>query len=162
MEALTYVVPVFIIGIPLLMITGVSLMAFRAVGRSRRLRAAWSSGHTAEGRCLRTYTTTSGGGGDTSVTTTMHHVYEFTARDGYVIRFEEEDGPGTVLQGDHVTVYYHPDRPENATARPPARGRLNANLGCALAFFGVFVAGCVGFIVVALAMFFSQTADQLP
>ncbi|MFJ5302259.1 DUF3592 domain-containing protein [Streptomyces sp. NPDC088350] len=141
MDALFYVIPVLIIAV----------LLFAAVGVIRRARAAnraWSSGLTAEARCLRTYTTTSGGSGDTSVTTRLNHVYEFTTREGRTVRFEERGGPGTVLEGDIVTVYYTADHPERATAEAPARGKLLARTGAALAFFGVFIAFCVGFIVV--------------
>ncbi len=113
MEALFYV-------IPLLMITLVVFGAVVVVRRSRRVSSAWNSGLTAEGRCLRTYTTTSGGG-DTMVSTTLHHVYEFTTREGRTVRFEEPNGPGTVLEGDVVTVHYTADHPEQATAHAPAR-----------------------------------------
>ncbi|WP_369186517.1 DUF3592 domain-containing protein [Streptomyces sp. R08] len=145
MEALFYV-------IPLLMIT---LAVFGAVGvvrRSRRVSSAWNSGLTAEGRCLRTYATTSGGG-DTMVSTTLHHVYEFTTREGRTVRFEEPNGPGTVLEGDIVTVHYTADHPEQATAHAPARGKLAAGTGCVLVFLGVFIAFCIGFMLVVHEMF---------
>ena len=145
MEALFYVVPV-------LMIVLVLFGAGAVIRRSRRVNSAWSSGLTAEGRCLRTYTTTSGGG-DTMVSTSLHHVYEFTTREGRTVRFEERNGPGTTLEGDIVTVYYAADHPEQATAHAPARGKLAAGAGCALVFFGVIVAFCVVFILVAHKMF---------
>ncbi|MEU5597333.1 DUF3592 domain-containing protein [Streptomyces sp. NPDC020298] len=145
MEALFYV-------IPLVMIAFVASIAIRLIGRSRQISNAWNSGLTAEARCLRSYTTTSGGG-DTSVTTTMHHVYEFTTHDGRTVRFDETNGPATTLEGDFVTVHYLPDRPEKATAHAPARGKLAASTGCMLAFFGVFIAGCVGFIFLAHFVF---------
>ncbi|WP_405840419.1 DUF3592 domain-containing protein [Streptomyces sp. NBC_01518] len=145
MEALFYVAPILII---VLVLCG----AVAVIRRSRRVNSAWSSGLTAEGRCLRTYTTTSGGG-DTMVSTSLHHVYEFTTREGRTVRFEERNGPGTTLEGDIVTVYYAADHPEQATAHAPARGKLAAGAGCALVFFGVIVAFCVLFILVAHKMF---------
>ncbi|MGQ4482518.1 DUF3592 domain-containing protein [Streptomyces sp. SAS_276] len=145
MEALFYV-------IPLLMITLVVFGAVGVVRRSRRVSSAWNSGLTAGGRCLRTYTTTSGGG-DTMVSTTLHHVYEFTTREGRTVRFEESDGPGTVLEGDIVTVHYTADHPEQATAHAPARGKLAAGTGCVLVFLGVFIAFCIGFMLVVHEMF---------
>jgi hypothetical protein len=145
MEALFYVAPILII---VLVLCG----AVAVIRRSRRVNSAWSSGLTAEGRCLRTYTTTSGGG-DTMVSTSLHHVYEFTTREGRTVRFEERNGPGTTLEGDIVTVYYAADHPEQATAHAPARGKLAAGAGCALVFFGVIVAFCVVFILVAHKMF---------
>ncbi|MEU5630097.1 DUF3592 domain-containing protein [Streptomyces rishiriensis] len=140
MEALFYIVPT-------IMIAGALFFLYKALGRTRQVRAAWNSGVTAEGRCLRMYTSTSGGGGDTSVSTTLHHVYEFTARDGRAFRFDEGGGPGTVIEGDIVTVYYSPDRPEGATAHRPGRGRLAAGTGCLLAFFTLFIGLCVCFMV---------------
>jgi large-conductance mechanosensitive channel len=145
MEALFYV-------IPLLMIAAAVFGVVNVVRRSRRVTSAWNSGLTAEGRCLRTYTTTSGGG-ETMVSTSLHHVYEFTTREGQTVRFEERNGPGTTLEGDIVTVHYAADHPERATAHAPARGRLAAGTGCVLVFFGVFIAFCVGFIVLAHEMF---------
>lgn len=104
--------------VPGVMLAGFVYAAYLLVRRARRISRTWAHGLTAEARCLRMYTTTSGGGGDTSVHTTLHHVYEFTARDGRTVRFEEEDGPATVLEGDFVTVRYLPELPERATARP--------------------------------------------
>ncbi|WP_030241444.1 MULTISPECIES: DUF3592 domain-containing protein [unclassified Streptomyces] len=153
MEVLFYIVPT-------LMIAVVSFAAVLVIRRSARLGRAWNSGLTAEARCLRTYTTTSGGG-DRSVRTTLHHVYEFTTRDGRGVRFEEGGGPGTTLEGDIVTVHYPADRPEHATARPPARGKLLAGTGCLLAFLGTFILFALGFMAVAYAMF-SAVGDSLP
>ena len=146
MELLFYIVPA-------LMITGAVFALLRTMRRSREVRSAWNGGLTAEARCLRTYTTTSGGGGETSVSTTLHHVYEFTTREGRTVRFEERNGPGTTLEGDIVTVHYTAEHPERATAHAPARGRLAAESGCAVAFFSVFIAGCVTFMVVVHLMF---------
>ncbi|CAM5671229.1 hypothetical protein SALBM311S_06046 [Streptomyces alboniger] len=120
--------------------------------RATRISSAWNSGLTAEARCLRTYTTTSGGG-ETSVHTTLHHVYEFVTREGRAVRFDESGGPGTTVEGDIVTVHYAADRPERATAKAPAPGKLAAGTGCLLAVFGVLIVFCLGFMVVAHTMF---------
>ncbi|MGY3201012.1 DUF3592 domain-containing protein [Streptomyces sp. TE5632] len=154
MEALFYVIPVIVI-------VGVSVMAARTISRSRQVSGAWNHGLTAEGRCLRTYTRARGGAGDTGVRTTLHHVYEFTTREGRVIRFDEPNGPSTVVVGDHVTVYYLADSPERATAHAPARGKLAAGTGCVLAFLGVVIAACVGFMVFAHTVFM-EADDLLP
>jgi len=154
MEVLFYIVPS-------LMIVGVLFAVTRLFKRAQRIRSAWNSGLTAEARCLRTYTTTSGGGGDTSVSTTLHHVYEFMTREGRTVRFEEENGPGTILEGDIVTAYYVAERPEEATAHTPGAGKLWAGTGCLFVFFGVFIAGCIGFMVVAHEAF-AATGDLMP
>jgi hypothetical protein len=146
MEAFFYVVPLFMIGI-------VSFAAYTVIRRARDISSAWNSGLTAEARCLRTYTTTSGGGGETSVHTTLHHVYEFVTREGRAVRFDESGGPGTTVEGDIVTVHYAADRPERATAKAPAPGKLAAGTGCLLAVFGVLIVFCLGFMVVAHTMF---------
>ncbi|GAA3125082.1 hypothetical protein GCM10010521_09790 [Streptomyces rameus] len=135
--------------VPGLMLAGLAYAAYRLIRRARRIGRTWSHGLTAEARCLRMYTTTSGGGGDTSVHTTLHHVYEFRAHDGRTVRFEEANGPATVLEGDFTTVRYLPDNPQGATARPPAPGRLVGEAGCALVFLGVAGAICAGIIVLA-------------
>ena len=140
MDALFYAIPVLIIVVVL-------CAAVAVIRRARATSRAWSSGLTAEARCLRTYTTVSGGG-DTSVTTRRYHVYEFTTGEGRSVRFEEQGGSGTVVEGDFVTVYYTADHPERATAEAPARGKLVAGTGAALVCFGVFIAFCVGFIIV--------------
>ncbi|MDQ0961561.1 hypothetical protein QFZ66_005439 [Streptomyces sp. B4I13] len=154
METFFYIVPSIMIAVML-------FLAYKALGRTRQVRAAWDSGVTAEGRCLRTYTRTSGGGGDTSVSTTLHHVYEFTTRDGRAYRFDEGGGPGTVIEGDIVTVFYAPDHPEGATAHRPSRGRLAAGTGCLLGFFAVFIVFCV-VAMVAAHTFFSEAGGLLP
>ncbi|MEH0544581.1 DUF3592 domain-containing protein [Streptomyces sp. B21-105] len=154
METFFYVVPSIVIAVML-------FLAYKTLGRTRQVRAAWDSGVTAEGRCLRTYTRTSGGGGDTSVSTTLHHVYEFTTRDGRAYRFDEGGGPGTVIEGDIVTVFYAPDHPEGATAQRPNRGRLAAGTGCLLALCAVFIAFCIGFMVFAHT-FFSEADSMMP
>ncbi|MER5911650.1 DUF3592 domain-containing protein [Streptomyces sp. NPDC001982] len=153
MEALFYVIPV-------LMIAAAGFGISRVLGRSRRISAAWNSGVTAEGRCLRSYTTTSGGG-DSTVHTTMHHVYEFTTHEGRTVRFDEENGPATVLAGDIVTVYYVPEHPEHATAHRPARGKLAAGTGCLVGCLGVFIALCLGFMIAA-HLVISAAQEQLP
>ncbi|MFI6375732.1 DUF3592 domain-containing protein [Streptomyces sp. NPDC050546] len=152
MEVLFYIVPT-------LMIAVASCAVVVVIRRSVRVSRAWNSGLTAEARCLRTYTTTSGGG-DSSVRTTLHHVYEFTTREGRGVRFEEPGGPGTTLEGDIVTVHYPADRPEHATARPPARGKLAVGTGCLLAFLGTFILFALGFMAVTYAMF-SATGELL-
>ncbi|MFC7907734.1 hypothetical protein ACWDRX_00985 [Streptomyces nigra] len=140
MDALFYVVPCLILA-------GVLFVGYRVTRRSGEIRAAWNSGLTAEGRCLRTFTTTHGGGNDTSVHTTLHHVYEFTARDGRVVRFEEESGPATTVEGDIVTVHYAEGARIVATARRPSRGGLAASTVGVLAILGVVAAICVGFMI---------------
>jgi hypothetical protein len=153
MEVLFYIVPLLMIGVAVLGVV-------RILGRSREVRRAWNSGLTAEARCLRTYQTTSGGG-ETSVSTTLHHVYEFATREGRTVRFEESNGPATVVEGDIVTVHYTAERPERATAHAPAPGKLAAGTGCMLVFFGVFIAFCVVFMAVA-HLLFSAADDFLP
>lgn len=145
MEAFFYLVPS-------IMIAGLLFGVFGLVRRSRRVARAWDGGLTAQARCLRSYTTTSGGG-DTMVSTTLHHVYEFTPREGRAVRFEEANGPGTTIEGDVVTVHYAAEHPEEATAKAPARGRLLAESGCLLLFLGVAIAFCVFFMVTAHWMF---------
>ncbi|WP_225858780.1 hypothetical protein [Streptomyces albicerus] len=134
-------------GAPVLIMALVLFVASRVIRRSLELRRAWNSGLTAEARCLRTYTTTSGGSGDSSVRTTLHHVYEFTARGGRTIRFEEEGGPGTTLEGDIVVVHYSEGETVKATAHTPSRVRNTAATVGILLFLGVVVLFCVGFMV---------------
>ncbi|MFJ9018434.1 DUF3592 domain-containing protein [Streptomyces sp. NPDC102259] len=153
MEAFFYLVPS-------VMIAGLLFGVFGLIRRSRRVVRAWDGGLTAEARCLRSYTTTSGGG-DTMVSTTLHHVYEFTTREGRAVRFEEPNGPGTTIEGDLVTVHYAAGRPEEATAKAPARGRLFAESGCLLLFLGVAIAFCVLFMVTAHWMF-AEADDFMP
>ncbi|MEU6354220.1 hypothetical protein ABZ896_33655 [Streptomyces sp. NPDC047072] len=119
--------------------------AYRALRRWLQLRGAWNSGLTAEARCLRMYTTTHGGG-ESRVRTVLHHVYEFTARDGRVVRFEEEGGPGTTFEGDIVTVHYSDGPHVVATAHPSSARHAVSAFGL-VAFLGVIVAFCVGFMV---------------
>ncbi|MFF4258472.1 hypothetical protein ACFY1L_45520 [Streptomyces sp. NPDC001663] len=133
--------------VPGLILAVVLFGAYRVVRRSLQIRSAWNSGLTAEARCLRMFTTTHGGSGDTSVSTTLHHVYEFTARDGRVVRFEEEGGPATTLEGDFVTVHYAEGANVVATAKAPRRATLAASTVAILAFLGVIAVFCVGFMV---------------
>ncbi|MFJ5894931.1 DUF3592 domain-containing protein [Streptomyces sp. NPDC093064] len=134
-----YVVPGFIMAVAL-------TMAFVAVRHTLRLRRAWRSGLTAEARCLRMFTTARDGG-DSHVRTTLHHVYEFTARDGRQVRFEEQNGPATIVEGDIVPVYYTDGRAVFANVRRPNSARNVAGLAATLAFLGLVVGFCVGFMV---------------
>ncbi|MGY1500539.1 hypothetical protein ACW4TU_28835 [Streptomyces sp. QTS52] len=134
-------------GVPTLIIVMTVLMAAFVIRRVLRMRRAWNSGLTAEARCLRTYTTTSGGSGDSSVHTTLHHVYEFVARDGRTVRFDEPHGPGTVIEGDYVTVFYSEGERINATAHRPSPVRHGLALAGILGFLGVMVVFCIGFMV---------------
>lgn len=138
---------VFFYVIPGLIIAAVAFAAVKILRRSLELRRAWNSGLTAEARCLRTYTTTSGGGGDTSVSTTLHHVYEFRTAEGRTVRFEERNGPSTVVEGDIVTVHYTAERPEKATAHAPSPVKAAAGTIGGLIFLGVVAAFCVGFMI---------------
>ncbi|WP_340378788.1 DUF3592 domain-containing protein [Streptomyces sp. SS7] len=139
---------IFFLIVPSIMIMGVLFAMYTVISRARRVSRAWGSGLTAEARCLRTYTTTRTSTGEhRRVTTVLHHVYEFTTREGRTVRFEEENGPGTILEGDIVTVFHPADRPEQATAHPPAHGRLFAQTGCLLVFLAVVLAGCVAFMI---------------
>ncbi|MET8815263.1 DUF3592 domain-containing protein [Streptomyces sp. NPDC004549] len=131
--------------IPSIMIALCVFLAAELVRRSRRVSRTWAHGLTAEGRCLNTYTTT-GGGRDTSVHTTLHHVYEFTTREGRTYRFDETDGSPTVVAGDHVAVRYLPEHPEGATALAPQRGRLALVTGVGLGVLGAVVVGCAVFM----------------
>ncbi|MFF3416651.1 DUF3592 domain-containing protein [Streptomyces sp. NPDC002698] len=150
---------VFFYALPGLIIAVVLFAAAKVVRRSLELRSAWDSGLTAEARCLRSYTTVSGGGNDTSVTTTLHHVYEFTTRDGRAVRFEESNGRRTVVEGDIVTVHYTAQHPDKATAHEPSRARVAAGTLVTLAFFGVIIAFCVGFMITYHEM--SASGDAL-
>ncbi|MFF4539434.1 DUF3592 domain-containing protein [Streptomyces aureus] len=138
---------VFFYALPAVIIFFVFLLAFRAIRRAQELRRAWGSGLTAEARCLRSYTTVSGGGHDTSVTTTLHHVYEFTTRDGRVIRFEESNGRPTVVEGDIVTVHYAAEHPEKATAHAPNPVRAATGTIVMVAFCGLLIALCIVMMV---------------
>ncbi|MGP3983309.1 hypothetical protein [Streptomyces sp. KR80] len=135
-------------------------VAARTVLHHQRLRAAWGSGLTAEARCLRAYTTTSRGG-EHHVHTTQHHVYEFTDRAGRTVRFEEQDGPGTTVEGDVVVVHYPADRPERATAVPPHGSKVLIRTVLTLAFLSVFIGFCVFFAWSYLDAF-AQADDAFP
>ncbi|MEU4462847.1 MULTISPECIES: hypothetical protein [unclassified Streptomyces] len=139
MDVIFYVVPGLIMALAV-------FMAYRVVRRWLQIRGAWNSGLTAEGRCLRTFTTVGGGHGGTSVRTTLHHVYEFIAHDGRVIRFEEDGGPATTVEGDYVTVYYAGGRQVVATAQAPSRAKQAVSAIGILAFLGVVVVFCAGFV----------------
>ncbi|MFE5032928.1 DUF3592 domain-containing protein [Streptomyces sp. NPDC056683] len=140
MEAFFYILP------GIFVVVGV-LGLYKTLKRSSQISRTWRHGRTAEARCLRSYARTSGGAGDMPVTTTLHHVYEFTTAEGRVVRFDEASGRSTVVEGDFVTVYYLPERPEGATSRPPAQGRLAVGTGCSVAFFVVFIGFALAFIV---------------
>ncbi|MFI0541886.1 hypothetical protein ACH3VS_23685 [Streptomyces sp. WSLK1-3] len=143
MTAFFYVIPCLIMAVAL---SGAYLM----VRRWLRMRRAWTSDLTAEARCLRVFSVAHGGG-DSRVRTSLRHVYEFRARDGRMVRFEEEGGPGTTLEGDIVTVRYAEGPHIVATARSGGGG-----LGCAafavVAFTGVIVLFCAGFMIAVSAM----------
>ncbi|MER6356644.1 DUF3592 domain-containing protein [Streptomyces sp. NPDC001634] len=151
----------FFYAVPSLMIAGVLAGATAVVRRSLRLRGNWNSGLTAEARCLRTYATTSAGD-ENSVRTRLHHVYEFTTREGRTVRFEEPNGPGTTIEGDIVTVHYTADHPERATAHAPAPGRVLAEAVGILAFLSVIAAFCVFFMVTYTEVFADGSFASLP
>ncbi|QIS13055.1 hypothetical protein [Nocardia arthritidis] len=139
---------VFLYIVPCLMIAGVVLIAAWVVNsaarRTAQLRHAWDSGLIAQGRCLRMFTTTSGGG-DFSVSTTRHYVYEFTARDGRVFRFEETGGPATRVEGDVVAVYYAEGA--EAAATTWERGHASGATWTVVLAAAVVVVLCAGFIL---------------
>ncbi|MGW0582061.1 DUF3592 domain-containing protein [Streptomyces sp. NPDC002920] len=132
---------VLVYGVPSLVITLVLFGMSRVIAAARRTHRAWN-GLTAEARCLRAYTTTSRGD-DGSVSTHLHHVLEFTTGDGWAVRVKSDDVPATVLEGDTVMVWYEPDHPEEATAEPPALGRLIGRTGCGLLFLSPLIGACV-------------------
>ncbi|MGH4032666.1 DUF3592 domain-containing protein [Actinomycetota bacterium Odt1-20B] len=149
MEFLFYAVPTFIAAVAV-------FGAVKLLQRQGQIRSAWNSGLTAEGRCLRTYTTTRShgdGNGHHSVSTTLHHVYEFATYDGRPVRFEEENGPATTVEGDFVTVYYTAERPDQATAHPPRPVAMTANTIVLLCFFGLILVFCIYFMSTAHDMF---------
>lgn len=151
----------FFYAVPTLMGAGVVAMAVAVINRHLRLREAWASGLTAEARCLRTYTTTSRHGDRSRISTTLHHVYEFTPPAGRPVRFEERNGPATIIEGDFVTVYYAADRPEAATAQAPDPARSAVALTGVLCFFGLMLAFCVFFMVTANDMFDSSGSSDV-
>ncbi|MCL6738404.1 DUF3592 domain-containing protein [Streptomyces neyagawaensis] len=141
MDMFLYIVPGLIMAV-------VAFAAYRVLRRWLLIQRAWNSGLTAEGRCLKAFTTVSKAMGKSSaVHTTIHHVYEFTTRDGRPIRFEEEDGPMTTVEGDFVTVYYTEGPSVVATAHQPGRAKQAAASFGILAFLGVIFVFCVGFMV---------------
>ncbi|MGW1670506.1 hypothetical protein [Streptomyces sp. NPDC002324] len=154
---------VFFYLIPVVMMTVIGFMAYRVLSRWLRVRSAWNSGLTAEARCLRTFTTVSRNMGErSSVRTTVHHVYEFTARDGRAVRFEEEDGPMTTVEGDFVTVYYTDGPDVVATAHAPGERVKQAAAGLGiLAFLGVAFAFCV-FLMVSFHQLSTDAAFPTP
>ncbi|MGC0211125.1 hypothetical protein [Streptomyces levis] len=117
-------------------------LACRATWRWLRIRGAWNSGLTAEGRCLGVYATPGGA----STRPALRHVYEFITHDGRVITFEEDGGPGTTAEGDYVTVHYTAGRRIVATALAPSRARRAMTLVGLLAFLGVIAVCCAGFL----------------
>ncbi|MEW2389665.1 DUF3592 domain-containing protein [Streptomyces venezuelae] len=137
--------------LPGIIAVGVLFMAAQVVRRSTQLSRAWNSGLTAEARCLRTYTTTSGS--DDSVSTTLHHVYEFLTHEGRSVRFEEEDGPATTVEGDIVTVHYTAESPEAATAHAPRPFAMAAGTVAMLCFLGLMLAFCVFFMTTVHSFF---------
>ncbi|CAM5580406.1 DUF3592 domain-containing protein [Streptomyces canus] len=143
MDAFFYIIPVQIMAVVL-------LAAYVMVRRWLRMRSAWRSGLTAEGRCLRVYAMAHGGG-DSRVRTALRHVYEFRARDGRVVRFEEEGGPGTILEGDIVTVHYA-DGPDVVATVRPGRGGQGCAACAVLALVGVVLLVCVVFMVAVTAV----------
>jgi hypothetical protein len=135
------------------MIVAALFAARREVGRFWELRRAWSSGLTAEARCLG-FASTSYGTGVNGGGSTHTHSYEFTTRAGQRVEFKEKDTPVKVVEGDVVVVHYTADWPEKATAWPPAhRRRARANMVVALFFFGLLVCLCVAFMGYYLPMF---------
>ncbi|GAA1414239.1 hypothetical protein GCM10009601_01710 [Streptomyces thermospinosisporus] len=118
-------------------------MACAILRRWLRIRSAWNSGLTAEGRCLRVITRTHGGR-DGPVHSSLQHVYEFTTHDGRVIRFEEQHGPATVLEGDRVTVHYTDGPRVVATAHEPRPFALGGGAVMVLGILAAVVLGCAG------------------
>ncbi|MEV5983492.1 DUF3592 domain-containing protein [Streptomyces sp. NPDC052051] len=132
--------------IPNLIVVGALVVAARVVARSLQLRNNWTSGLTAEARCLRTYTTTSHSDPSTRVArTTRHYVYGFTTRDGREISFEEANGPGAEV-GDSVTVHYTATRPDRATAYAPAPGKALVGIVGMVMLVAILIAFCVAFM----------------
>ncbi|MEU6823608.1 DUF3592 domain-containing protein [Streptomyces atriruber] len=146
--------------VPGIIALGAILMAAQVVKRSARVSRAWNSGLTAEGRCLRAYETTHGH--SDTISTTLHHVYEFTPRAGRPVRFEEENGPATTVEGDIVTVHYEAARPEAATAHAPRPYAMAAGTVGLLCFFGVIVAFCVFFMATAHSLFADDIFNGMP
>lgn len=138
------------VAVPVFVIAVAGYMFAKVVLRQRRLQRAWASGLTAEGVCLRSWTTTSSHNNGSS-STTHHHIYEFTPRGAdKPVRFEEADGPGTVVEGDYVTIHYPADDPQRATAVPRGLGPLLSTIAT-LAFLLVFIGLAVWFAYTWLA-----------
>ncbi|MCN9239300.1 DUF3592 domain-containing protein [Streptomyces sp. RY43-2] len=132
--------------LPGLIIAGALIVAARVVGRSLQLRNNWTSGLTAEARCVRTYTRRVDLDPNVRMARRMrHYVYEFTTRDGREISFEEANGPGAEV-GDSVTVHYTATRPERATAYAPAPGKALVGIVGVMMFVAVLIAFCVAFM----------------
>ncbi|MBW1596172.1 DUF3592 domain-containing protein [Streptomyces sp. JJ38] len=91
------------------------------VRRSRRRRAAWTSGVTAPARVVRAHVRNAQGPRGTSGQV-RYHDYAFATADGITVRFTEGGGPARDV-GDRLTVYYPPGRPDWATAAAPAPRR---------------------------------------
>ncbi|MEU1666594.1 DUF3592 domain-containing protein [Streptomyces sparsogenes] len=145
---------VFFLAIPALIGYGTVYAMVKVSRRARLIRAMWGSGFTAQARCLRMYTTVHRHSNNSNTTTTrLHHVYEFLAPDGRPVRFEETGGPGTRVEGDIVTVYYLPDRPQQATALEPGDRSVRFGTGCALAFLCLPLLVAAGLLVVYVTTF---------
>ncbi|MDH6130558.1 hypothetical protein [Kitasatospora sp. GP82] len=123
----------------LLVVAGIAVMVW-VVLRMRRLRAAWGSGITAEGRCVGVYVVTTVNSQSGTSGSAWHHIYEFTGPDGDLRRFKEVSGPATVVRGDRVVIRYPAGRPDQATAIPPDdQAKQLLITVCVLAFLTVFV-----------------------
>lgn len=114
--AIFYVIPSIILAVPLALIAVL-------VRKILRLRHIWRAGSTADGVCVRSrYIRGASSGPGDSGSGRQYHVYEFVPRGARVpVRFRESDGPSSVRRGDHVTVYYLPQRPHRATAFAPGQ-----------------------------------------
>ncbi|MFI8504906.1 DUF3592 domain-containing protein [Streptomyces sp. NPDC085524] len=133
--------------IPGLLISFCMLAAVWTVVRMRRLRDAWSSGITTEGRCVGAYVVTRGGHGRGTSRTHYHH-FEFRTPDGAAIRFKEPGGSPRLLPGHTVTVRYPHGRPDRATALPPSHGRARVETVVVLGLLSLIAAACAVFMAV--------------
>lgn len=140
MQMLLYIAPSIMIAVLL-------FGAFRGVGIAMRRARAWNGGATAQGRCLRAVTHSSDG--EPSPRARRHYIYEFTAADGRVVRFEEKGGPATRVEGDPVTVHYAEGREEHATAEPPGYRKNVLNVLVMLTVVALLIGFCVFFMIVA-------------
>ncbi|KPI16423.1 hypothetical protein OK074_8438 [Actinobacteria bacterium OK074] len=140
MDAFLYIIPALIMCAAL-------FMAYRVIRRWLQVRGAWNSGLTAQGRCLKTYTTTHSSSGNSHVHSTLHHVYQFVTRDGRSVRFEEAGGRPTIVEGDTVTIYYTAGHEVAATAHEPSPVKQGAATLGILTFLGVMVGFCVFFML---------------